>query len=326
MYPLLSVVIPTCQRPGLLLRCLKALSHQTLQQTLFEVIIVSDGPETATAVLVNNFREMAAIQITYMALPRKSGPAAARNAGWINARGRYIAFTDDDCLPRPQWLKTIVEAFESCTGQAFYGKVKVPVSEPPTDFEWNTKQLEKPQFITANAACTKALLLSTGGFDERYRTAWREDSDLEFALRQRGIIPRFLPGAIVIHPVRSAAWGVSIKEQKKAIYNALLYKKYPSYYKKYIHQVVPLIYYVMVLASVSAIIFFVIKKNNLAFISLLVWAFCFTAFIIKRLRHKTHTFFHITEMICTSACIPFCSVYWNWAGWRKFKNVSTLQN
>ena len=62
--------------------------------------------------------------------------------------------------------------------------------------------------------------------------AWREDSDLEFRLLQQGIPIWRLQNALVIHPVRKASWGVSLKEQKKGMFNALLYKKYPGLYRK----------------------------------------------------------------------------------------------
>ncbi|ANH81885.1 hypothetical protein A8C56_13690 [Niabella ginsenosidivorans] len=320
MYTLISVVIPTFQRSALLGRCLQALSRQTLHKNWFEVMVVSDGPDTTTAALVNRFKQSTDLPIEYRALPHKAGPAAARNTGWINACGKYIAFTDDDCVPDPLWLETLLKAFENGKGQAFYGKVKVPVTNPPTDYEWNTRQLEKPQFITANAACTKAALWTTGGFDERFRIAWREDSDLEFALRKEGISPRFLPEALVVHPVRPAQWGISIAEQKKALYNALLYKKHPLYYKKYIRQFVPPAYYTMAFAAVLAGLFFLLRINGIAFVFLLVWATGFTAFVLKRLRHTKHAAGHVLEMICTSACIPFSSIYWNWLGRCKFRN------
>ncbi|WP_300601244.1 glycosyltransferase family A protein [Niabella sp.] len=320
-----SVIIPTCRRPQLLARCLSALAAQTLSHTRFEVIVVCDGPDPDTTALLRAFQKTAAIQTRYLVLPRNQGPAAARNAGWMQAHGKYIAFTDDDCLPDPHWLEAILNAFETGQGAAFRGKVKVPLPHRPTDHEWNTRLLEDAPFITANAACTRAALLKTGGFDERFRMAWREDSDLEFALRDNGIIPQSLPEALVVHPVRTPGWGISMKEQKKALYNALLYKKYPLYYRKYVRQFIPPLYYVTVVAALGAFLCALLNRPALAYACLLTWIVCLGVFVFKRLRHTSRSAAHVLEMICTSVCIPFSSVYWNLQGRRKFKNVYTLQ-
>ncbi|MCH5685717.1 hypothetical protein LWM68_16530 [Niabella sp. W65] len=68
-----------------------------------------------------------------------------------------------------------------------YGRVKVPTGHQRlTDFERQTTRLETPAFVTANVACRRSVLEQVGGFDEQYKVAWREDSDLEFALLSNG--------------------------------------------------------------------------------------------------------------------------------------------
>jgi glycosyltransferase involved in cell wall biosynthesis len=106
----ISVVIPTHNRTRLLESCLQALFCQTLHRYRFEVIVVTDGPDAATAELIDSkFRELD-FSIKLLSLPEKRGPAAARNLGWKNARAALIAFTDDDCLPDPNWLSNLVLA------------------------------------------------------------------------------------------------------------------------------------------------------------------------------------------------------------------------
>src|SRR5690606_228568 len=90
----------------------------------------------------------------------------------------------------------------------------------------------KADFVTANCACTRAALERVHGFDEAFTMAWREDSDLEFRFINQRVPIRFVQQAVVTHPVRKASWGVSLKEQKKSMFNALLYKKYPSLYRE----------------------------------------------------------------------------------------------
>ena len=84
--------------------------------------------------------------------------------------------------------------------------------------------------------------------------AWREDSDLEFKLLQKQIPIIHLTEALIVHPVREAPWGISIKEQRKGMYNALLYKKYPELYRKKIQPSPPWNYYIIVLSVLLMIL------------------------------------------------------------------------
>jgi GT2 family glycosyltransferase len=77
------------------------------------------------------------------------------------------------------------------------------------------------------------------GFDERFTVAWREDTDLEFALRTQGYRLARQPAAIVVHPVRPMRWGISLTLQRNNIFNALLYKKHPLLYRWFIQTVLP---------------------------------------------------------------------------------------
>ena len=103
---------------------------------------------------------------------------------------------------------------------AIWGRTVVPTPPVPTDHEKNTRGLEAARFITANCFVRKAALEAVGGFDERYRKAWREDADLYFALMERyGEIDQ-VSAAVVVHPVREAPWGVSLKQQSNVYYDA----------------------------------------------------------------------------------------------------------
>src|SRR5262249_55720511 len=128
------------------------------------------------------------------------GPAAARNAGWRLARGAAIAFTDDDTIPDPAWLRAGLKALENA--DALWGRVRMPLPERPTDYERNEAGLERAIFVTANCFCRRHVLEAVNGFDERFTMAWREDADLFFTLLERGYFVRHAPAALVVHPVR----------------------------------------------------------------------------------------------------------------------------
>ena len=157
------------------------------------------------------------------------------------------------------------------------------------------------------------------GFDERFSMAWREDSDLEFKLILQRIPIVHVPEALVIHPVREAPWGISIKEQRKGMFNALLYKKYPKLYRKKIQPSPPWNYYVIVL-SVVTMLYAVSADNKIIFYgAFLCWLFLMVRFIVKRLSETSRSFRHVLEMIVTSLVIPFLSVYWQLYGAYRYR-------
>ncbi|WP_454802329.1 glycosyltransferase family 2 protein [Mucilaginibacter phyllosphaerae] len=314
-----SIVVPTYRRPKLLLNCLQALMLQKFDKWLYEIIIVSDGPDEQTCKLVNSLTICEYPHVRYLPLPAKKGPAAARNHGWLNARGKIIAFTDDDCTPDPYWLRELVKHCNPNHDIALTGKTIVPISKRPTDFELNTAGLQSADFITANCACTKNAIIRAGGFDEQFGMAWREDSDLEFKLINNDIPIIRVDSAIVVHPVRSSAWGVSIKEQKKTMYNALLYKKHPELYNEKICQKTPVLYYCIIAAFIMVVLGLVSTQHSIIFVGLAGWLSLTCYFIFKRLYTTKLSISHIGEMVVTSFIIPFASVYWQWYGAIKYR-------
>lgn len=313
-----SVVIPTYRRPDLLFKCIGALSEQTLPLADFEIIVVSDGPDTITAQALSNWKDQP-INLKYLPLPQKAGPAAARNYGWQNAEADLIAFTDDDTLPAPDWLTGYLEAWKSETLAAFTGKVIVPLPPYPTDFAQNTAGLETADFVTANCACTKEALQLVGGFDERFTMAWREDSDLHFKILESNIPLHKVEKAAIIHPVRDARWGVSISEQKKTMFNALLFKKFPVLYRQQIQAKPPLNYYLMAASFIVAVLSLLSMHTITATVALAIWLILVLQFSLKRLANTSHSSSHVYEMLYTSAIIPFASIYWHFYGLFKYK-------
>lgn len=322
MKPEISVVIATWQRTPLLARCLQALVKQTMPEDHYEIIIVTDGPDPATVKYMKHWLKTykGKVAVTCISLPVKKGPAAARNAGWRKALGELIVFTDDDCVPQPECLQKYCIAYAPYrdTAIAFSGQVKVPLPGLPTDHEMNTSRLEQARFVTANCACSRKALLLTNGLDEDFTMAWREDTALEFDLSEKEIPIIKVPDAVILHPVRAAAWGISIREQKKGMFNALLYKKHTWLYEKSNTERTPWFYYLMTLLLLSGLVF-AFKNPVLTTICLTIWVLLTGWFAWKRLRNTSRSLFHISEMLFTSAVIPVLSVYWTLYGAIKFK-------
>ncbi|NIJ52727.1 glycosyltransferase family 2 protein [Dyadobacter arcticus] len=318
----ISIVIPTYRRPALLQKCLHAIIRQDNPGCSYQVIVVSDGPDPATNSLITQVKqENPGFLISFHSLETKRGPAAARNFGWKQSNAELIAFTDDDCIPSASWLKAYwyTYQFTKKTMIAFTGRVEVPVPEKPTDYEKNVSHLSTAEFITANCACTRAALEWVNGFDEAFPIAWREDSDLQFRLLEKQIPIIQVQEALVCHPVRKTSWGSSIRDQQKSMFNALLFKKHPEFYRKRIANGPVWNYYTTILSSVIAVFAFVVHANLIAGIAMLIWLASVVSFAVRRLKGTNASFSHRLEMIVTSVLIPYLSVYWTLRGAMRYK-------
>lgn len=318
-----TVVVPTYRRPMLLDRCLAALLRQDFDCERYEIIVCDDGPDAATRATVEARaveRQHCGPVIRYLPIEATQGPAGARNAGWRAAQGAIIAFTDDDTEPSAQWLKRGCEALADGAAAAT-GGVKVPLANParPTDHEADTRGLETAEFVTANCFVRRTVLASLNGFDERFTAAWREDSDLQFRILAQGgrIVPA--PEALVVHPVRPAPWGVSIKAQKKSQYDALLYKVHRQQFRSRIRRHAPWDYYLIVALIAVALVSLCLGAPGVAGLAALGWLGMTAHFVYRRLRHGALTPSHIAEMVWTSILIPPLSIFWRLVGAWRFK-------
>ena len=320
MNPQVSVVIATYERRDLLLRCVEALLAQTLPAAAFEIIIVDDGSSRATreyvmAELSTRRRLRRAPTLRFLWLRANRGPAAARNCGILAARGAVVAFTDDDTIPYRNWLESGLDAIRQ-GADAVAGAVEVPLPTVPTDYERDAAGLSNAGFVTANCFVRRDLLCAVGGFDERFRCAWREDTDLCFRLRASGAIVRASHAARVVHPVRPARWGVSLAKQSKVMFDALLYKKFPDGYRRYVRARPPWEYYAAVVAGLCALVNAVAGFWPLALACAAAWLGISVAFASRRTSHAPR---HVAEMIVTSLLIPWISVYWRTRGALHFR-------
>ena len=317
-----SIVVPTKGRPHLLNRCIASLVLQRFNPRHFEIIIVDDEPSEDTLEVVNNWIthvRQNGPRIVYIPSVRPHGPAAARNLGLYAARGGIIAFTDDDAIARADWLRNGVQAFNEHV-HAVWGRTVTPLDGTPTDYELNAKDLETTEFATANCFCRKRILEDIGGFDERFRFAWREDSDLHFSLLCYSASVVHVPDAVVTHPIRPAPWGVSLSQVKKVQFDALLYKKYPQLYRQKIRARPRWDFYLIVGSLLTSLIATATDTDEIAIPAALVWLYMTARFCIARLRKTSKKPLHIAEMIVTSALIPPLAVFWRTVGAFRFRS------
>jgi GT2 family glycosyltransferase len=206
--PLFSVVIPTRDRNETLALCLDRLAPgaQTLPHDQYEVIVADDGSRSSARELLMERYPWA----RWVEGPRR-GPAANRNAGARIARGEWLAFTDDDCLPDRQWLAAFAGSFSpnAAALEAFEGRTtcQAGLNSPRQTAPVN---LEGGLLWSCNFAVRRLGFEAMGGFDERYPYAHMEDADLQSRLQKAGYMIRFVPAAEIDHPPRVMAWGARL--------------------------------------------------------------------------------------------------------------------
>jgi cellulose synthase/poly-beta-1,6-N-acetylglucosamine synthase-like glycosyltransferase len=314
-----SVVVPTYRRPDLLDRCLRALVGQDFPASAYEIVVADDAASEETRRQVERWGARAAPSVRYVPVvgPRH-GPAAARNRGWRAAGGAVIAFTDDDAIADRGWLRHGLATFADGVAGA-WGRLVVPLPDTPTDYERDARGLEIGPFVTANCFYRRDALEAAGGFDERFTSAWREDSDLFFSMVELGLRLVRAPHAVVVHPVRPARWGVSLSQQRKAVFNALLWKKHPTLYRQAIRAGPPWGYYATVAALAGAAAGVLTRRRRLALGCLAAWGALTAEFCARRLAGTSRAPSHVAEMVVTSALIPPLSVYWRLRGALRYR-------
>ncbi len=116
---LTSIVICTYNRSDLLALALKTLCQQTIDPALYEVIVVDNNSTDDTRATVEKFQNRG-VTVRYC-LETQQGLSHARNRGWREAQGEYVAYTDDDCKLPPQWLTIASEIVQNQQPVAFGG-------------------------------------------------------------------------------------------------------------------------------------------------------------------------------------------------------------
>jgi len=106
--PFFSIIIPTYKRPRQVAACMQSLVELDYSPDCFEVIVVDDGGETPLDEVAASSGDR--LDVRLLRQPN-SGPATARNTGAARAKGEFLAFTDDDCRPAPDWLKSLAVRF-----------------------------------------------------------------------------------------------------------------------------------------------------------------------------------------------------------------------
>lgn len=205
--PFFTVVVPSHHRREALLRCLEALAGQDFPREAFEVVVVDDGSPVPPQDIIAGFDGRLQVRLLEQ---RRQGPAAARNAGAWAARGRYLAFTDDDCRPESTWLGKLATQLGRHPDCAIGGRVVNALTSGPyptasqllVDYlyqYYNAGEGEARFFITSNLSFPAAAFRAMGGFDTTFLLSAAEDRDVCDRWRERGGSMLYAEDAVVQH-------------------------------------------------------------------------------------------------------------------------------
>ncbi|OHX64244.1 glycosyltransferase [Flammeovirga pacifica] len=218
-----SVIIPTHNREDLVVDLAASILHQEFDASKFEVIIVCDGCVDNTVHILND--KFGNLPNWTIIETQQAGPAKARNTGANKAKGKYFAFTDDDCLADKDWLLNIYQTFEEdknilgIEGLTYTDKKNVtPLTHQIENLNGN------PALPTCNAAFRADIFKELGGFDESFPFAHNEDADFAWRLKEKGKVV-FLSSMKIYHPPRQEKLSKLKKRMK------ILESEFPLYYK-----------------------------------------------------------------------------------------------
>ena len=211
--PEVSVIVVSWNGKAFLEDCLRALEAQ--DDVSAETIVVDNGSADGTAEFVRDTFP----RISLVVLEQNRGFAGGNNAGARVARGRYLAFLNNDTIVQPGWLKALVagvderSGFLLTTSKIVYAHDAGIIDSAGDGFlRWGgafKRHHGAPAHVAGESVevfgvCGAACLMprtvfeELGGFDERF-FASHEDVDLSYRARLRGYRCRYVANATVLH-------------------------------------------------------------------------------------------------------------------------------
>ncbi|MCK4918258.1 MAG: glycosyltransferase family 2 protein [Candidatus Pacebacteria bacterium] len=194
--PIISIIIPTYNRPELLRRAIKSVLNQTFQR--FEIIVVDDGlVERANKII----KEIDDLRVVYIQHKENRGASAARNTGNEKARGEFVTFLDDDDEFYPEKLKKQLEIMKKFGKQIDYTFCLADIySQQTGDFSYTQKyDLEEgtgsffEEALSMNMAvatpsifCKREKALEIGVFDVTFPNAEDRDFFIRLSKNSKG--------------------------------------------------------------------------------------------------------------------------------------------
>lgn len=202
-----SVITPVYNDPDGLRKLIPTLRNQTLEEPYEVVFVDNDSTDETPRVLRERTRDLD--RFRWVEYPDRQGSYAARNEGIRRAGGDVLAFTDADCRPRSNWLRTGLRCLEEEGVDLVAGRMEMTHSgEDPNAWEYldSALHLNQERYAAEGWGATANLFVHRSVFDEHglFDATRRTGGDTEFGRRVTGRDGRIAygEGAVVVHPAR----------------------------------------------------------------------------------------------------------------------------
>lgn len=224
-----TVVVPTRGRDDLLNALLDALAAQTLDRSRWDLVVSFDGAEPSPAIA----RRLHAMAASTIANRERRGPGAARNAGAARGTGDYLAFTEDDCHPAPEWLERALERLDrDPTIDVLEGATLLPDGRPA-----RRRAADRLTWLPTNLFVRRSFYEAVEGYCERFfdpetGVYFREDSDFGFTAMKRGAGVFHDDRPRVVHPREHSEWLDPIRWARRYEMDPLLAARHPASFRE----------------------------------------------------------------------------------------------
>lgn len=180
--PIASVLISVKNAEKHIEACISSILEQTIAN--FEIVIIEEfGSNDGTETITKTFGDK---RIHYFKNRKWLGLSKSRNLSVKYAKGKYIFFTDGDCVVSPNWIEEGLKFFYSKHCVGVEGKSYDVSEEYKPAFSDHIYERKQGEFMTSNMAYKRSIVKQVGGFDERY--SFHEDRDLALRIQRYGRI------------------------------------------------------------------------------------------------------------------------------------------
>lgn len=207
--PVVSVVMPVRDRPGLVSRAIESVRAQSFSH--WELVVVDDGSQDSTPDVV----EAIANQDPRVRLLRRpaAGVCSARNAGIEAACGRYVAFLDSDNEWTPHFLTVMSEVMTADGLRSAFAVIEEQsdTGKRYRNYVGDVEDLRTGNFVDLNVLVVeRSLLAEVGGFDPALRRM--VDYDLAWRIAEHGPVTLLPFVGVRYRASTSAADRISVRE------------------------------------------------------------------------------------------------------------------
>lgn len=129
-----SIIVPTFKRPEAVVTALNSLLTQDATPSPLEIIVVDNDPDASARDAVKGFIKTCPIETHYLHVP-EPGVSNARNGAMAAARGRYLAFLDDDMEATQTWLSSLLDTTQTHNASVCFGPIEAVLPPNPTAME-----------------------------------------------------------------------------------------------------------------------------------------------------------------------------------------------